>query len=113
MRNLPIRWHEGLFLRPQHLQAADRYWSELIATNGQWDHPYGYGLQAIEISREALANQQLQIHVLRARLRDGTIVSFDAGNELDRVDLRDEIATLTDSTVNLEEALAREATIRV
>src|SRR6476469_8516675 len=45
MRNLPVFWHEGMFLRPQHFQAADRYWSELAEVSQQLDHPYYYGLR--------------------------------------------------------------------
>ena len=55
MRNLPVHWSEGMFLRPQHFQAADRHWSELIATSDRWSNPYSYGVWHVEISREALA----------------------------------------------------------
>ncbi len=88
MRNLPVHWYEGLFLRPQHLQAADRYWAELIHTSQRWDRSYGYGLYHVEFSDDALANHQLQIHSLHARMRDGTLVQFDSGQEPDRVDLK-------------------------
>ena len=33
MRNLPVHWSEGMFLRPHHFQAADRHWRELLATS--------------------------------------------------------------------------------
>jgi type VI secretion system protein ImpJ len=58
MRSSPVHWYEGLFLRPHHFQAADRYWSETVQTSEQWDHPYNYGLLAIDFSREALGNHQ-------------------------------------------------------
>ena len=54
MRNSPVHWHEGLFLRPHHFQAADRYWAERIQTSESWDHPYNYGLYSLELSREAV-----------------------------------------------------------
>ena len=79
MRYLPVHWREGLFLRPHHFQAADRHWSELIQTSQRWDHPYGYGLEAFEFSPEALANGHLEVRTVRARMRDGTLVSLDAG----------------------------------
>lgn len=87
MRNPPVHWHEGLFLRPHHCQAADRYWNEALTTSQRWDHPYHYGLKQVDISSEALANHQFQIHALKARLRDGTLISLDVGQELDRIDL--------------------------
>ena len=52
MRNLPIFWHVGMFLRPQHFQAADRYWSELTEVSQQFDHPYYYGLRSASFSEE-------------------------------------------------------------
>jgi len=81
MRNLPIFWHEGMFLRPQHFQAAaDRYWTELHETSEQLDHPYYYyGLRTASISEEAIANNQFQIIPCRARLKDGTIINLEIG----------------------------------
>ncbi len=88
MRHLPVHWSEGLFLRPHHLQAADRHWAELLALSERWDHSYGYGLRLLEYSDEAIANHHFQVHACHARMRDGTLVSIDPGQEPDRVDLR-------------------------
>lgn len=113
MRNLSVHWHEGLFIRPHHFQAADRHWTELVQTSQQWDHPYHYGLQKFEFSHEALANSQLQVHVLHARMRDGTLVALDAGQEPDRLDVRQAFADLKRSVVDLTEALRQDTVIRV
>ncbi len=88
MRNLPVDWSEGMFLRPHHLQAAERYWTETIHTSGQWDHQYNYGIRTLEISPEALLNFQFQINTCQARLRDGTLVSLGLGQGPDRLDLK-------------------------
>ena len=101
MRNLPVHWYEGMFLRPQHFQAAERYWSERIATSDQWDNQYNYGLAHLELSRESLANSQIQIASCRARMRDGTLVSIDVGQEPDRVDLKDAFSGETSVMVYL------------
>lgn len=61
MRNLPVNWCEGLFLRPHHFQAADRYWTEALTNSEGWDHAYHYGLRHIRISREAIGNAQVEI----------------------------------------------------
>src|SRR5262245_53214479 len=87
MHNAPVHWYEGLFLRPHHFQAADRYWGEALRASEQWDHPYNYGLLAIDFSREALANQQFEVRLLKARMRDGTLVALEHGEEPDRVGL--------------------------
>ncbi|NQT36229.1 MAG: type VI secretion system baseplate subunit TssK [Planctomycetes bacterium] len=93
MRNLPVHWAEGLFLRPHHLQAADRSWAETLETSGHWDHEYNYGLRKVELSEEAIANYQVQVDVCHGRMRDGTLISIDPGQELDRVDLKGAFAS--------------------
>jgi len=89
MRNQPVYWSEGMFLRPQHFQAAERHWNELINISEQIDHPYSYGVRSISISNEALKNNQVRITQLQARLKDGTIIDLDVGQEPDRLELKD------------------------
>jgi type VI secretion system protein ImpJ len=88
MRNLPVHWYEGLFLRPQHFQAAERSWTEALQTSEHYDHPYPYGLRRFEFSEEAIGNYQFQVLACEARMQDGTLLSLDAGQPLDRLDLR-------------------------
>ena len=88
MHNLPIHWSEGMFLRPQHFQAADRYRDELTALNLQWSNAYSYGLRRLEINREALGNSQFQVTLCQARLRDGTVVALEGAGQLPRIDLK-------------------------
>ena len=89
MRYLPVHWSEGMFLRPQHFQAAERSWSELAATSQQWDNPYNYGLHGLTISREALANYHLQITSCQARMPEGTLIELGGGSEPDRLNLKE------------------------
>lgn len=91
MRQLPVDWCEGMFLRPQHFQAADRHWAETVHVSEHFDHEYHYGLRRLSISEDALRNFQFQVVACEARLRDGTLVSLDLGQELDRVDMRPEL----------------------
>jgi type VI secretion system protein ImpJ len=99
MRNLPVHWSEGLFLRPHHFQAADRFWAEWVQRGEQADHPYNYGVRRLELSRDAIANYQFQVDACEARMADGTIVSIEPGASLDRLDLK--------------EAFAKESVVRV
>jgi type VI secretion system protein ImpJ len=92
MRNLPVHWYEGLFLRPHHFQAADRFWTEALQVSESWDHAYNYGLRALDFSHESIANYQFQVNACQARLRDGTLVSIAPGAELDRLDLKEALA---------------------
>lgn len=89
MYNLPVHWSEGLFLQPHHFQAADRYWTETLQTSEQWDHPYYYGLRTLEFSQEAIGNFQFQVNVCHARMKDGTLVALNPGQEPDRIDLKE------------------------
>jgi type VI secretion system protein ImpJ len=77
-----------MFLRPQQLQAAQRYESGRQQTITAWDHPYYWGLQAITVDPDALANHRLVIHNLQARLRDGTLVRVPEEGALAAVDLK-------------------------
>ena len=96
MKNLPVNWHEGLFLHPHHFQAADRYWTELTSTSEQWDHPYNYGLQEYSCGFEGNVFRVDKIH---ARMRDGTLIR------------RDENAPPL--TIDLTSALLRDAPVRI
>lgn len=113
MRNPQVHWFEGLFLRPHHFQANDRYWAETLQTSHQWDSPYHYGIQAIEFSKEALGNFRFQVSVLKARMPDGAIIDLDFGQEPDEVDLKDPINDAMQIAAPLEEAFASEAIVRV
>ena len=99
MKSLPVHWSEGIFLQPHHFQAAERCWTETLQTSEHWDHQYGYGVRTLELSADAIANYQFQVNVCHARMKDGTIVALDPGQELDRLDLK--------------EAFARESVVRV
>ncbi|MEM8669131.1 MAG: type VI secretion system baseplate subunit TssK [Planctomycetota bacterium] len=111
MKNLPVHWYEGLFLRPQHFQAAERHQLERQSVSHRWDAPYAYGIHALEFSQDALANHQFEIQRLDARLRDGTLIQLGPGNEPDRVDLKADQKTSV--SAELEEAFDSENVIRV
>ena len=86
MRNPAVNWTEGMFLCPQHFQAADRYWHELHSLREECDHPYRYGLRKMKYSVEALANSQVALSGLHARFRDGATLAVGVDEEL-RFDL--------------------------
>jgi type VI secretion system protein ImpJ len=101
MRNQPVHWYEGMFLRPQHFQAADRYWHELVATQLHWTQHYDYGLRSLRISAEALANYRFHALGCRARMRDGTIIAQPDSEELGTVDLKQALQRESPITVYL------------
>jgi type VI secretion system protein ImpJ len=88
MKNFAVYWSQGLFLRPHHLQAADRYWSEVLHESIASQIPHCYGLQRLEIDPSALDAQQFGVRALRGVLKDGTLLDLSAG-ALGRCDLKD------------------------
>src|SRR5438874_12519598 len=77
-----------MFLRPQHFQAAQRHWGMTLATDEKWDHHYNCGVRSVELDLDALANWCCVVRSLKARLRDGTLVSVPEDGSLPAVDLR-------------------------
>jgi len=77
-----------MFLRPHHLQAAQRYSFHLGHTSEKWDLHYNWGLRSIDLDREALGNHRLVVGALQARLRDGTLVSVPDDGLLPNIDLK-------------------------
>jgi type VI secretion system protein ImpJ len=94
-----VHWNEGMFLRPHHLQAAQRYTSDQLHRNAQFEQPYYWGLRIFEVDKEALANHRFVIRALQIRLRDGTIVSVPEDGELPEIDLKPVLAG--DNTVTV------------
>lgn len=113
MQHLPVHWYEGAFLRPQHFQASDRFWSDLLRVAGQFDNSHNYGLVSIDFSREALANHQFELRSLRARMRDGTLIDLQIGDEPDRLDLSKSLAASSSISKSLKDAFERESSIRI
>src|SRR5690242_17693405 len=83
-----VYWHEGMFLRPHQLQAAERHQAYVLQTGEKWDHHYNWGLRTVEIDREALSNHRLVIRQLQARLRDGSLVAVPEDGMLPARDLK-------------------------
>jgi type VI secretion system protein ImpJ len=88
MTTRAVHWHEGMFIRPQHFQTAQRYWAHLVDRNEKWDVHYNWGLRSIELDLDALANYYGIVRSLHARLRDGTLVSVPEDGLLPDLDLR-------------------------
>ena len=91
MRNHPVHWCDGLFLVPQHFQAADRHWSEVLQKSEYYDHEYNYGLRHLEYSQQAIANLHFQVDACNARTKEGTLIALGQGEEPERVSLREAV----------------------
>ena len=83
-----VHWHEGMFLRPHHFQAAMRHWDHLAHRGEKWDVHYNWGLRTLDLDLDALANHRFAVHALRARLRDGSLVALPEDGTLPALDLK-------------------------
>lgn len=101
MASRPIHWHEGMFLRPQHFQAADRFARDTLRDSEDWFHPFNWGLRSVEFDREAFGNYSAVLRSCEARFKDGTRVSFPADGTVDPVELRGALASASGVTVYL------------
>jgi type VI secretion system protein ImpJ len=113
MRHLPVHWSEGLFLRPHHFQAMERASAERLALTAEAINPCSYGVVHLEIDATALANRKVVLRRCQARLRDGTLVWLEQGEEPDRLDLRDVCEQLASLSSEVGEALEADDTIRL
>lgn len=71
-----IHWHEGLFLRPHHMQMLQRMVEGLAVEERKWSFSYPYGVINSDLSRDALENMVVRFSRLRAVMPDGQMVDF-------------------------------------
>ncbi len=83
-----VHWHEGLFLRPHHLQFLQRATQEAIATERRRRYPYPYGVIDSEMSRDHLEEFQVRFRRLTAVLpTSGRLVRFPEQADLEPLDI--------------------------
>lgn len=70
--NSKVVWSEGMFLRPQHFQQQERYLEALIRGRCSALRPYDWGIQMLNLDRNALAVGKLAIAACQGLLPDGT-----------------------------------------
>ena len=79
MKKTPqVLWAEGMFLRPHHLQTAERYREEALQREIQRLQPFYYGLQSLDVAPDQLENFVFEIRDVSLKLKDGTALSSDS-----------------------------------
>src|SRR5258708_38464947 len=96
-----VHWYEGMFLRPHHFITAQRHWSHQVHQNTLFDLHYHWGLRSIEPNLDALGNFRFAVQTLRARLRDGTLISVPEDGVLPALDLKPAFEQSNSITVSL------------
>lgn len=67
-----VLWSEGLFLKPQHFQQADRYAEGLLEGRVRRITPYPWGFSALEIDRDLAQQSRFGLRRASGILPDGT-----------------------------------------
>ena len=88
MPSRPVLWFEGMFLMPQHLQAADRHAREAWRRSEDWLHPFDWGFRSIGLDDKAVENGSAVLRSCEARFKDGTKLVVPDDAEVDPVDLK-------------------------
>ncbi len=88
MAKRPVHWFEGMFLKPHHFQASDRYHRDRMRESEDWLHPHDWGLRTVRIDEDAIANYSLRLISCQARFKDGTTLSIPEEASVDPLELR-------------------------
>ena len=71
---MEVHWHEGLFLRPQHLQAMQRSLGARFAIERALSRSLAWGVIECRVDAEQIAKKIIQIQSLRVITRSGLLV---------------------------------------
>lgn len=69
-----VLWGEGLLLRPQHFQRQDHYHEQCLHKSIKAVHPYAWGVENLQVDKEALGSGVLRLLGLSVRFQDGELV---------------------------------------
>ena len=100
-----VHWQDGMFMWPHHMQQEERFQSERVRLNHQWNVHHNWGLRELELDSDACKSGRLVIRRLQARLREGTLVEVLAEGRLPILDLNELLVGRDQATVYL--AVAR------
>ena len=76
-----VVWSEGMFLRAQHFQQADRHLEHLLRARTEHLAPFSWGISELTINRELLGTGKIALASCRGVMPDGT--SFSIPDEAD------------------------------
>lgn len=67
-----VVWHEGLFLRPQHLQQQERFLQHWIEGRCRDIHAFSWGITQLELDEQLMTLGKLSINKAQGVFPDGT-----------------------------------------
>ncbi len=86
-----VHWAEGMFLRPHHLQAGQRWLESVIRTSLDSTRPFAWGFTELKIAPEPLENFTLRLDRCDLRLKDGTWIRIPDNTEAEPYNFKDAI----------------------
>jgi type VI secretion system protein ImpJ len=97
-----VHWHEGMFLRTQHFQLAERHSTTRLARSVKWTRPFAWGLFRFLWDWDPhAAGHTLLVNELQARLETGVVVSVPDDCPPLKLNLAGHLAHEADVTVVL------------
>ena len=78
----PVRWKEGMFLRPHHFQQFDLFLESRETARLRALDAHSWGVSHLEIHPEALGNFAFHVAQLRVILPDGTYLDVPENAQL-------------------------------
>ncbi|MEP0841085.1 MAG: type VI secretion system baseplate subunit TssK [Phycisphaerae bacterium] len=83
-----IHWSEGMFLRPHHLQAAQRWLETVLRAGLDAVRPFAWGFTELHIAKEPLENFTLRLDRCDCRMKDGTWVRIPENTDVEPLDFK-------------------------
>lgn len=77
-----VNWSEGLFLRPHHLQQADRYAENMLESRVRHVTPYPWGFAHVEIDRDLAQQSRFALRRATGVMPDGTVFDIPGDSPL-------------------------------
>ena len=74
--NAKVHWTEGLFLRPHHLQQADRYLENALDSRTRHATPYPWGFAWLEIDLDLAQQSKFGLRRASGVMPDGGLFDF-------------------------------------
>ena len=92
-----IHWHEGLFLRPHHLQAMQRQGYERSATDRSLQNSYPYGVIEARLSPDALEQHVVRFDRLHVIMPSGLEFRYPENGDVPTMDIKRPFESSTDA----------------
>ncbi|MBM3374765.1 MAG: type VI secretion system baseplate subunit TssK [Betaproteobacteria bacterium] len=100
--SLPVQWHEGMLLSPQHFQQDALHRATDSALKAYLSQPMGWGVERLEFDNALLSGGRIRVLSLRAVFPDGTPVWYEAEEDPPlEIDAADALNQTTDEPLDL------------